>query len=135
MILKANAANGALSSGRPLFFRARVRVHPFDRRNIQRRRQIIHHRIQQRLHTLVLEGGSADHREHLHLQRGAAQRGLQFGLADGFAFDVLVHQLVLIVVFNDGLDQNLMVGLRLLLQLFGNFFDFVLGAHRSRRSR
>ena len=40
-----------------------------------------------------------------------------------------MHQLVLIVVFNDGFDENLMVGLRLLLQLFGNLFDLILGAH------
>ncbi len=39
-----------------------------------------------------------------------------------------MHQLVLIVVFDDRLNENLMVGLRLLLQLFGNLFDLILGA-------
>ena len=121
--------------GGALNFFPRVGVNTLDRRNVERRRQVIDDGIEQRLHTLVLEGGSADHREHLHLQGGAAQCGLQFGLADGFAFDVLVHQLVLIVVFDNRLDQDLMVGGGLLLQLFRNFLDLILGAHGSRRSR
>ena len=115
--------------GGTLDFLAGVGIFAFDRRNIERRRQIVDDRVQQRLHAFVLESRSADHREHLHLQGRAAQRGLQLGLADGFAFDVLVHQLVLIVVFHDRFDEDLMVGLGLLLQLFRDFLDFVLGAH------
>ena len=123
MILNASAENGALSSAGRSSSRPVSGIRALHRGNIQRRRQIIDHRIQQRLHTLVLEGGSADHREHLHLQGGAAQGSLQLGLANGFAFDVLVHQLVLIVVLDDRLHQHLVVSLGLLLQLFRNLFD------------
>ena len=112
-----------------LYFRARVRILSNHRRNIQRRRQIIDDRIEQRLHTLVLEGRSADDREDLHFQGGATQGGLQLSFANGFAFDVLVHQLVLVIVFNDRLDEDLMVSSSLLFQLFRNFLDMVFGAN------
>ena len=115
-------------------FSAGVGILAHHRRNIEGRRQIVDHRIEHRLHTFVLEGGSADHRENLHLQGSPAQGGFQLGFTNGFAFDVLVHQLVLIVVFHDRLDQNLVVGLRLLLQLFGNFFDLDTRRPGSRHS-
>ena len=35
---------------------------PFDRRHVQRRRQVVDHRVQQRLHALVLEARAAEHR-------------------------------------------------------------------------
>ncbi len=126
--MKASAANGASSFGRTDLFSASIGILSHHRRNVERRRQIVDYRVEHRLHAFVLEGGAADHREDFHLQGSAAEGGFQFGLANGFAFNVLVHQLVLIVVFHDGLDQHLMVGLRLLLQLFGNFFDLELGA-------
>ncbi len=109
-------------------FFARVWVNARDRRNVDRRWQIVHHGVEHGLHALVLEGRPANHRKDFHLQGRAPQCGLQFGLTDGFAFDVLMHQLVLIVVFDNGLDQDLMVGSGFLLQLFRNFFNFVLGA-------
>src|ERR1019366_5032830 len=114
--------------GGALNFFSRVGVDTFDGQNIERRRQIVDDGVEQRLNALVLEGGPADHREYFHLERGAAQCGLQFGLANRFAFDVLVHQLVLIVVFDDGLDRDLVVGGGFLLQLCWNFLDLILGA-------
>ncbi len=46
-----------------------VRIDALDRRNIERRRQEIHHCVEQRLHAFVLESRSADHREHLQRNR------------------------------------------------------------------
>ena len=45
----------------------------FDRRNFDRRRQVIDHRVQQVLHALVLEGRSADDREDGLHDGGAPQ--------------------------------------------------------------
>src|ERR1019366_8886485 len=101
----------------------RVGVNALDGQNIERRRQIVHHGVEHGLNALVLEGGPTDHREDFHLERRTAQ----FGLANGFAFDALVHQLILIVFFDDGLDQDLMVGGGFLLQLCRNFLDLILG--------
>ena len=126
--LESQGRKRRLVVGGAFNFFPRVRVNALNRRNIERRRQIVDHGVEHGLHALVLEGGAADHREDLHLQRRAAQRSLQFGFANGFAFDVLVHQLVLIVVFDDGFDQDLMVGGGFLLQLFRNLLDLILGA-------
>ena len=50
----------------------------FDIRNIERRRQVIHHRVEHRLHALVLECRPADHRENLHRDGRLADAGLDF---------------------------------------------------------
>ncbi len=66
MILNTSAENGSVSSGiadHDLFFV--VDVDALNRRNIERRRQIVHHRVQQILHALVLERRPAHHRENL----------------------------------------------------------------------
>ena len=41
---------------------ARLEVDALDRRHVERRRQIVDDRVEQRLHALVLEGRAAEHR-------------------------------------------------------------------------
>ena len=70
--------------------RAVVRVLAFGRRNVERAREIIDHRIDQILHALVLEGAAADDRNEFVRDRLPTNSGLQhfrrdFGSSsDGF---------------------------------------------------
>ena len=140
MILKPSAANGASSfAGRssiasgPLFG-----IEPVDRRHVDRRRQVIDDRVEQRLHALVLERRAADHRHERRLRllpsvctdvftrlRSAA---LISSSRDLFAVEVLLEELV--VRLADLLDQLLAEVLRLLEHVGGNLADDVVGAHR-----
>ena len=69
MILKASAANGSLVLRRPLDVVPGAGHRPRGRRHIRRRRQVVHHRVQQGLDALVLEGRPAHHGEDLPLHR------------------------------------------------------------------
>ena len=76
MILNTSAANGSLSDA--LRVRIDVRIvdrSPSDRRNIEWRRQVVHHRVQHRLHALVLECRPADDRENLQRDGRFADAG------------------------------------------------------------
>ena len=95
---------------------------------IERRGQIIDHRIEQRLHTFVLERRSHHHREQLQPDRRLAQRRLQFIRRNRFAFEKLVQNVV--IVLGDGFDQLRVERFRLFLQVRGNLADDVLGANR-----
>ena len=70
---------------------------PLDRRDLERRRQQLDDRVEQRLHALVLERRAAEDRRHLDVERRAVQR-----LGDPLVRDLLVvevglHQLVVVV--------------------------------------
>ncbi len=115
-----------------------IGVEPEDRRNIERRGQVVDHAVEQRLHSLVLERGSADdrHEGRLHLfslrVHGAddpiAQRPLDLLFGDLLPVQVLLEELV--VRLADLLDELLTVLLRLGQQVGGDLLDDVLGAHR-----
>ena len=79
------------------------RLDALDRRHVERRRQVVEHRVEQRLDALVLEARSAQDRRHLDVERRLAK-----GLLDAIGRDLLLgevglHQLV--VVVGAGLDQ------------------------------
>ena len=96
------------SAGRVLFL-VGVRHMPFQRGNIQRRRQVIDDGVQQRLHALVLEGGTAHHRHELEAVRTFADAALQIRDARHLAFEIGFEKRL---VFLDGhLDK---VGVKLL---------------------
>ena len=104
---------------RPLDDRLRplVRIEALDRRHVERRRQVVDDRVEQRLHALVLERRAADDRHERRLRllafgvhRGVdalAQRRLDLVLGDRLAVQVLLEQLV--VRLADLLDQLLAV--------------------------
>ena len=127
MILKASAENGSLSAGLAGDHFAVVRVYAFDLSGIDRRWQIIHDRIEQRLHAFVLESGADHDRKYLQRNGRLAQRGAQFRGGNGLAFEELVQHLV--VVFGDGLDQRGVERFRFFLQFGGNLAGDVLGAN------
>ncbi len=104
-----------------------VRIVAFDRGNVERAGQVLDHRIEQRLHTLVLERAAAKHREKLHPDGRPAQSLAQLGRRRRLAFEKLVQHLI--VVFGHRLDQLHAEGFRLLKQVGRNLFHRVLGAH------
>ena len=73
MILKTRAANGASSFGSRTELRADVVV-THDRRHVERRRQVVHDGVEQRLDPLVLEGRPAEDRLDVPGDRGPPQR-------------------------------------------------------------
>ena len=95
--------------GAPQHFGIGPRVDPLDRRNIDRRRQIGDHRVEQRLHALVLEGRTAENREE-----GAGDHRLAEQPLDRLVVDLLARQIGFhrrLVELDAGLD-HLEPGLR-----------------------
>ena len=74
-----------------------------DRGNIHRGRQVIHHRIQQQLHALVLEGGAAEHRHQAVLQHTVPDALAQLRFRQFAGFQELFDQIL--IGFGDGLHQ------------------------------
>src|SRR5438094_421926 len=93
--------------GRPLFGLLGLGIDALYRRDVLRRGQAIDHRVQQRLHTFVLERGAAEDREELHADRALAHRGHQLGGGDRPAVHVLFHQVL--VDLGEPLDHLLPV--------------------------
>ena len=123
---------GAALDRRALYLR--VEVDAFNRRDVERRGQIIDHGIEQRLHALILERRAANDRHERRvfladrLDRAFPQRRLDFGLSDFFTGQVLLEQLV--VGLADLFDQLLAEFLGLVQHLGRNLADDVVGAHR-----
>ena len=65
----------------------RVRIHSDRRRNVERARQIIDHRVDEILHALVLERGAADDRHEFVRDRLATDARLQHFRRDLFLFE------------------------------------------------
>ncbi len=112
-----------------------VRVDPDDRRHVERRRQEVHDGVEQRLHTLVLEGRSTDDRHERGLPLLAnrtvdalSDRRLDFGFGRLFPVEILLENLV--VGLADLFNQLLAVVLRLVHHVGGNLPDEVVGAYR-----
>ena len=54
-----------------------ARVDPVHGRHVERARQVVDDRVEQRLDALVLERGAAEHRHDAHVERGLAQRAAE----------------------------------------------------------
>src|SRR2546425_7322644 len=99
----------------PLFDLFGLGIDALDRRDVQGRRQVVDHRIQQRLHALVLEGRAAEDRKELHADRTLAHGRLQLGGRDRLAVYVLLHQVL--VDLGEPFDHFLSILLDLLLHV------------------
>ncbi len=127
MILNASAENGSLSSGFARDVFAVFRIDALRLGSIQRRRQEVHHRVEQRLDALVLEGRTQNDRKQLQRDRRLAQRLPQFFGGDFLAFQKLVQDVV--VVLGNRLHQLSMECFRLLLQFGGDRLGDIFRAH------
>ena len=71
--------------------------------HVERAREVVDHRVEQRLHTLVLEGRAAEHGRDGDVERGPADVSDQARRLDRLLLEVVLHQAV--VVEGDRLDQ------------------------------
>ena len=105
----------------------RVGIHAAGWRNVQRAGKIIDDRIDQILHALVLEGGTADHRDELVRDRLAANARLEHLRRDRLLLEESRPDLV--VEIGDCGDQVAVSLVDHVLVLVGNLVDVVGGTH------
>ena len=109
-------------------FFAVVRVDALDRRHVERRRQEIDDRVEQRLHALVLEGRAAENGKESAGDDGLADEALEGRFVRLLAFEEGGHGGV--VEFDGGLDQHLAILLGVVEQVGRNVDVFIVGAER-----
>ena len=97
------------------------RFNAVNSRNIQRRRQIVDNRIQQRLNTFVFESGTAQNRNKSLRNRTFADTFLQSFDRDFLAFKEIFH--CFFILFNRSFNQLIVIFFSLVFQLGRNFFD------------
>ena len=105
-----------------------VFIDALDGGHVDRRRQIVHHRVEQRLHALVLEGRAAQHREERAGQHRLADHALQRRFIGLLAVEVGGEHFV--VEFDGGFQHLLAIFLGLLDHVLGNIDVLELGAER-----
>ena len=127
MILNASSDIGSLVVGLAQNLFALV-IDALDGRNVDRARQIIHHGVEQRLHALVLEGRTAQHRIEGAGQNRLADHTLQGRLVGLIAVEKRRQDLV--VEFDRGLDHLLAIFLGLIEHIGGNVDVLEIGAER-----
>jgi hypothetical protein len=102
-----------------------------DGRNVERRRQVRHDRVEELLDALVLEGGAAGHGHALEATSVPLRRAtrISFSVKSLVSpFEVTLHQCV--VHSAAALDELFAGGLRLVLMLRRDFEDLELGTVR-----
>ena len=106
--------------GMPFAFVFAVGIHAANRWHIERRRQVSHHRVEHRLHTLVLEGAAAQRRYDLVPEGSNPQPRVNVFLAEVALLEVFFHQFV--VRLGRGLDHFFAQKLALGTHFIGNLF-------------
>src|SRR5215218_200347 len=100
------------------------RLDALDGRNVERRREVVDDRVEQRLHALVLEGGAAEDGRELEAEGGFADRRLD---ARGRNLLILEDHLDdLVIEVRDLLEQVLARGRGLIGEVLGDLDDLLL---------
>ena len=103
-------------------------VDALDRRHVERRRQIVDHRVQHRLHALVLERRAAQDR-HEHVVNGAlADQRLELCLARHLAFEIGLGRGL--IDLGGEFDEAIAILLRLVDEIGGDLLVMEIGAER-----
>ena len=120
--MKARAEKGAFGSASRVSSPSVFGSIPWIGRHVERARQVVDHRVEQRLDALVLEGGAEDDRRQRVGERAGAKRALDhLGGDERLVGQVRLGQLV--VVLGDRVDQQVVVLVRLLEQLGRDLAD------------
>ena len=115
--------------GLAILFVTGVRTHANHIRGVQRTGQESTNVVEQRLHTLVLEGGATEHRSNLHAHRGSPQSCENLSISDtAGVVEELLHESL--VVLSGGLNHLVAPLLSLVDHVGGNLLNAVLSAHR-----
>ena len=114
--LERERAEGLVKGGAARELVLGARVDPVDRRHVERARQVVDDRVQERLHALVLEGGAEQDRRDRDVERGRPEGAPEHLRRDcGLVLEIGLRQLV--VVVGDRVDQLVVVLVRLLEEL------------------
>ena len=125
--LKDQRGKWSFVGGGTLFNDIRIiRQEAFDGRNVDRRGQKIHHRVQQILDAFVFERTAADHRKDLLRDGRLADALQQLCCRDRRTLNELLKQVV--VGFRYRLDQLLPIRFGFFQKIGGDFHFVVLGA-------
>ena len=127
--LEGERGKGRVIARPSLFLLVLVAVDDSDhRRQIGRRRQVIDHRVEHRLHAFVLECGAEHDRNDLDLEGRGAHRPAQHVGRDlgALPFEVELHDLLVMV--GELLDHLVAIAGGRFAQVGGNFLDAELGA-------
>ena len=103
-----------------------LRVKSLDRRNVKRRRQIIHDRVKQGLNSLVFESCSAENRNYFKFKRRLADRFFQEILGQFFSFKRQFHKRV--VKGGDGINKLFPPLFRIFHEFGTNVLIIIFGA-------
>src|SRR6185437_693506 len=101
-------------------------VDALDRRNVDRRRQEVDDAVEQRLHALVLEGRTAEHREELRVDGTLADQPAERVLVRHFAVEIGLGRRI--VHLDGGLDELFAVFDGTILEVVRNVDDVPLRA-------
>mmetsp|Transcript_13838 Transcript_13838/g.27027 ORF Transcript_13838/g.27027 Transcript_13838/m.27027 type:complete len:662 (-) Transcript_13838:374-2359(-) len=124
--LKGECGKGLLVGRLANHRRLAILRHALDVRNVGRRGHVVHNRVEQRLHTLVLEGGAREHGHEVARDRALADELLE-RLGRGHLALKVGHQRLLVLL--DGqLDELLVVLCGLVGQVARDVDDLEVGA-------
>ena len=101
--MNASPAKGSSSEQRRTTVSLRAHLDAFDRGDIGRRRQIVDHGVEQRLHPLVFEGRTAQHRDKGAVERTLANTAFQRFLVRFLAAEISLQRSV--VLLDRGFDK------------------------------
>ena len=104
----------------------RIRIDALHGRDIKRRGQVIDNRIEQLLHALVLEGGTAEDRDDFDGNSPDPDHAMDLLLGQRLTIQVLFHDVV--VEFSHSFKHLLPIFLGLVEHICGNLVDLILGA-------
>ena len=103
-------------------------VDALDRRDVDRRRQVVDNGVEQRLNALVLEGGTAEHRVELHVDGAATNERTDLLVVGHDAFEIGFHGGFVDV--DNGLDEEFAILRGLFLHVVRDLDDVPLCAER-----
>ncbi|OAQ20167.1 Hemagglutinin 2 [Thermosulfurimonas dismutans] len=123
--LEGQSGQRPIRIGNPFLFLPGIGIYALYRRNVQRRRQIIHNSIQERLHPFILESRPTEDRYHLEGQ-GSFSNGLfQLLLGNLVAFKVFFHNLIIYICQRLNKVGSILLGL--ILEISRNLLIMIFG--------
>ena len=120
--LKTSAENGASIDGRPRQLLLGLRIDALDGRHVERARQVVDDGVEERLDTLVLEGGPEQHGRDRARERARAERATDhLGRHRLLVEEVRLHELV--VELRDRVDEQVVMVVGPIGELGGDLRD------------
>ena len=127
--LEGERGERGLVGRRPCRLLGALRVDALDGRDVERAREVLHDRVEERLHALVLEGRAGEHRRDGPGEGAAPERAADhLGCDLALVLEVRLHELV--VELGDGVDERVVTRLGRGREARRHVVDRELGAER-----